>query len=242
MAIRGIAKSATSWKADPKHVALTFRGSLRSQKRNGALPRGSSREKLLSLSLSSPSSLSFPFLLSLFRKARHVSAFFTGALLRFTDGLHPLQAWHSNLRHKDKSRSEFLSFSPLRVATPPRASLQFHTRSATLCVSTIFFLFSSSLPRLPFLIAFLGPASASLCLALSLKREIVCANSSRMLADRFVRPLQLFPRIKDHRRANEGLSNWVVANAKVSRHFPRKMTRWIFGQHAVLCVLIPDSG
>lgn len=86
-------------------VALTFRGSLHSRKRNGTLPR--SPEKSSSLSLV----CLFHFSPSPFEKAPHVSAFFTGALLRSTDGLYPLLVCHSNLRHKDKSRFEVSLFS-----------------------------------------------------------------------------------------------------------------------------------
>lgn len=75
----------------------------------------SGMERYLAAALvKSSSSLLVCFFLSFPRplqKARNVSAFFTGALLRFMDGLHSLQAWHSNLRHKDKSRSEFFFFS-----------------------------------------------------------------------------------------------------------------------------------
>lgn len=105
------------------------------------------------------SRLSLPLLPLPVEKAPYVSAFFTGALLRFTDGLHPLLVCHSNLRHKDKSRFEVSLFS-IRV-------LLVISRLAASLSLFLFFLFFH----------FPSFRSVSLPTALPLKREIVCENS-----------------------------------------------------------------
>ena len=162
----------------------------------------SGMERYLAAALvKSSSSLLVCFFLSFPRplqKARNVSAFFTGALLRFMDGLHSLQAWHSNLRHKDKSRSEFFFFSrSSRCPATHIPNVWFASRislSLSLSRSVSFFLY--------FIFCFSSFSELEFPAFHRWNVKSFVKISGRRLANRFVGPLQFFLWIRNFRLAN----------------------------------------
>lgn len=171
------------------HPALTFRGSSRPRKRNGALVPGvGSREKLFP-----------PFSPSLPRKARARKWFFHRCITPLHGRPTFFAALYSNLRHNDKSRPEFLFFHDssrgtatrtLRVSYANRAGVSFSIFFPPL---PAFFRFNSaSSPHFP------GDARNRLWKWPTVATAV------------FAEPLQFRTRIENIRGASEGLKYWVV--------------------------------